>query len=738
MPKKVPARGSIHPQPDDQKAVNPENAKTKNLAPHTADATGEFMTTNHGVRINDDQNSLKAGNRGPSLLEDFILREKITHFDHERIPERIVHARGSAAHGVFRVFESQSALTKAGFLQDPSVETPVFVRFSTVAGSRGSTDLARDVRGFAVKFYTQEGNFDLVGNNMPVFFIQDAVKFPDLIHAVKPEQDNEIPQAGSAHDTFWDFISLMPESMHMIMWAMSDRALPRSYRMMEGFGVHTFRLVNAEGVSHFVKFHWKPLLGVHAVAWDEAQNISGKDSDFHRRDLWNAIESGNFPEWDLGVQIVAEEDEHKFEFDLLDPTKLIPEELVPVQRIGRLTLNRNPDNFFAETEQVAFHIGHIVPGIDFTNDPLLQGRLFSYTDTQLSRLGGPNFHEIPINRPVVAVHNNQREGHMRQTIDRGKVSYHPNTLGGGCPFQAGKLDGGFTSYPERIDAHKIRERSASFFDHFSQATLFFNSQSEPEKNHIVDALSFELGKVQTVEIRERMLRLLSKIDKGLASQVAFALRLHIPKDEEAILNHSIPADGDPALFQPIIREGSLAKSEALSMVNTIKDTIMTRQIAILAADGVKAVNLNTVKNALLAAGAVVEVIASRQGYVVADNDEEIPVDKSFLTGSSVCYDAVYVPSGTNSVATLEAEPDAIHFLNEAFKHCKAIAADADAKQVLQSTYFVKKLPPDNSDESVLKEGIVINDNASTLAEQFINAIAQHRFWEREKPRKVPA
>jgi catalase len=589
-----------------------------------------------------------------------------------------------------------------------------------------------------VKFYTQEGNFDLVGNNMPVFFIQDAVKFPDLIHAVKPEQDNEIPQAGSAHDTFWDFISLMPESMHMIMWAMSDRALPRSYRMMEGFGVHTFRLVNAEGVSHFVKFHWKPLLGVHAVAWDEAQNISGKDSDFHRRDLWNAIESGNFPEWDLGVQIVAEEDEHKFEFDLLDPTKLIPEELVPVQRIGRLTLNRNPDNFFAETEQVAFHIGHIVPGIDFTNDPLLQGRLFSYTDTQLTRLGGPNFHEIPINRPVVAVHNNQREGHMRQTIDRGKASYHPNTLGGGCPFQAGKMDGGFTSYPERIDAHKIRERSASFFDHFSQATLFFNSQSEPEKNHIVDALSFELGKVQTVEIRERMLRLLSKIDKGLASQVAFALRLHIPKDEEAILNHSIPADADPALFQPIIREASLAKSEALSMVNTIKDTIMTRQIAILAADGVNAGNLNTVKNALLAAGAVVEVIAPRQGYVVADNDEEVPVDKSFLTGASVCYDAVYVPSGTNSVATLEAEPDAIHFLNEAFKHCKAIAADADAKQVLQSTYFAKKLPPDNSDESVLKEGIVINDNANTLGEQFIHAIAQHRFWEREKPRKVPA
>ncbi|RZJ54906.1 MAG: catalase, partial [Flavobacterium sp.] len=377
-----------------------ENDKTNKLEAFVADSTGQKLTTNHGVKINDDQNSLRAGDRGATLLEDFILREKITHFDHERIPERVVHARGSAAHGVFKVYEDMSELTRAAFLCDPGAETPVFVRFSTVAGSRGSTDLARDVRGFAVKFYTQEGNFDLVGNNMPVFFIQDAVKFPDLIHAVKPEPDNEMPQAASAHDTFWDFISQLPESAHMIMWAMSDRALPRSYRMMEGFGVHTFRFVNAEGVSNFVKFHWKPLLGVHAVAWDEAQNISGKDPDFHRRDLWDAIEAGAFPEWELGVQIVPEADEFKFEFDILDPTKIIPEELVPVQRIGKMTLNRNPDNFFAETEQVAFHVGHVVPGIDFTNDPLLQGRLFSYTDTQLIRLGGPNFHEIPINRPV--------------------------------------------------------------------------------------------------------------------------------------------------------------------------------------------------------------------------------------------------------------------------------------------------------------------------------------------------
>ncbi len=543
----------------------PENDKVVALQQNTVDAEGQFLSTNTGLRINDDQNSLKAGDRGPTLLEDFILREKITHFDHERIPERVVHARGSGAHGVFQVYESMSKYTKANFLQDPSIQTPVFVRFSTVAGSRGSTDMARDVRGFAVKFYTQEGNFDLVGNNIPVFFIQDASKFPDLIHAVKPEPHNEIPQAGSAHDTFWDFISNVPESAHMIMWAMSDRGLPRSLRMMEGFGVHTFRFVNDQGISSFVKFHWKPLLGVHSVAWDEAQNISGKDSDFHRRDLWEAIERGDFPEWEFGVQIVPEEDEHKYDFDLLDPTKLIPEELVPVIRIGKMTLNRNPDNFFAETEQAAFHIGHVVSGIDFTNDPLLQGRLFSYTDTQLIRLGGPNFQEIPINRPINPVVNNQRDGLSRQTINKGKVSYHPNAIGGGFPVQAKASEGGFVSFPERIDARKIRERSPSFFDHFSQAKLFFNSQSEPEKNHLTDALCFELGKVESVEIKERMLYFLTQIDDGLAGAVAFSLGLHIPKNLESALNQSIPADGDPEKFRSIVREGSLDKSEALSM-----------------------------------------------------------------------------------------------------------------------------------------------------------------------------
>lgn len=714
------------------------NDKLNELLLDKEDSNGEFMTTNHGVKINDDQNSLKAGDRGATLLEDFILREKITHFDHERIPERIVHARGAAAHGVFRVYESMAKYTKAQFLTDTSIETPVFLRFSTVAGSRGSTDLARDVRGFAVKFYTQEGNFDLVGNNMPVFFIQDAIKFPDLIHAVKPEPHNEMPQAASAHDTFWDFISLMPESTHMIMWAMSDRAIPRSYRMMEGFGVHTFRLINDQGKACFVKFHWKPLLGVHSVAWDEAQKISGKDPDFHRRDLWEAIENGDFPEWELGVQIVAEKDEHKFDFDLLDPTKLIPEELVPVQRIGKLTLNRNPDNFFAETEQVAFHVGHIVPGIDFTNDPLMQGRLFSYTDTQLIRLGGPNFHEIPINRPIVPVHNNQRDGHMRQTINKGQTSYSPNSLGSGCPFQAKWADGGFASHAEKIDAKKVRERSPSFFDHFSQATLFYNSQSEHEQNHIIDALSFELGKVETVAIRQRMLGILTQVDMGLATQVAYNLGLPVPKKPEQPINHSIPADGNPKKFQPVHVESRIKKSAALSMANTIKDTIRTRKIAILAADGVDDKALTAVKNALKAEGAVAEVIAPRLGVITAENGAKIPVDKGLFTVASVLYDAVYVPGGTNSAATLADDADAVHFLNEAYRHCKAIAADAGALQVIEATYFSKKLSVDKVKDTVMQDGVIINNNPKKLAQQFIAAIAQHRFWEREKPRKVPA
>ncbi len=731
MAKQLPKKVS------DKQDKIPDSNKTDDLQNNIETGENEFLTTDQGVRINDDQNSLKAGDRGPTLMEDFIFREKITHFDHERIPERVVHARGSAAHGFFQVYESMASYTKAKFLTNPSIKTPVFVRFSTVAGSRGSTDLARDVRGFAVKFYTEEGNFDLVGNNMPVFFIQDAVKFPDLVHAVKPEPHNEIPQAASAHDTFWDFISLMPESAHMIMWLMSDRAIPRSFRMMEGFGVHTFRLVNEEGVSSFVKFHWKPILGVHSVAWDEAQKISGKDPDFHRRDLWEAIENGDFPEWELGVQIVAEENEHNFPFDLLDPTKLIPEELVPVKRIGKLTLNSNPDNFFAETEQVAFHVGHIVPGIDFTNDPLMQGRLFSYTDTQLIRLGGPNFQEIPINRPVVPVHNNQRDGHMRQSINKDRTSFNPNSLGGGCPFQAKIADGGFSSYSEKIDAQKIRKRSRSFFDHFSQATLFFNSQSDFEKDHITDALSFELGKVETVAVRQRMLGILWHIDKSLATQVAYNLGLSIPKHEK-ILNQSIPADEDPEDLQPFKVEPYLNKSEALSMEGTVKDTIKTRKVAILVADGVNLNSVSLMTDKLLAAGAMVHLIAPRLGTVVTENDEKLDVQQSLLTSASVLYDAVYVPGGTNSTATLAASADAIHFLNEAFRHCKAIAFDKDGLQVIEETYFKRKLPQDNSEEEQLNKGIITGNDGQATANLFIKAVAMHRFWAREKPRRIPA
>lgn len=718
--------------------IPPDNKKVHDLQQNIEESTGEYLTTNQGLLINDDQNSLKGGERGPTLLEDFILREKITHFDHERIPERVVHARGSAAHGIFKLNVDLSEFTKAGFLTDIKRETPVFVRFSTVAGSRGSTDMARDVRGFAVKFYTEEGNFDLVGNNMPVFFIQDAIKFPDLIHAVKPEPHNEIPQAASAHDTFWDYISNTPESAHMIMWVMSDRALPRSYRMMEGFGVHSFRFVNAENKSCFVKFHWKPKLGVHSLAWDEAQNISGKDPDFHRRDLWEAIENGNFPQWDFGVQIVPEEDEYKYEFDLLDPTKLIPEELVPVKRIGTLTLNRNPDNFFAETEQVAFHLGHVVPGIDFTNDPLLQGRLFSYTDTQLLRLGGPNFHEIPINRPIAPLHNNQRDGHMRQQINKGKTSYGPNALNGGCPFQAGTMQGGFTSYPERIEASKIRGRSKSFFDHFSQAKLFLNSQSDPEKNHITDALSFELGKVETLSIRERMLYFLAQIDEGLAGAVAYNVGMHVPKELKTPLNQTKPADASDEEYASIVKEGSLDKSIALSMKNSPTNSIETRKIAVLAADGVNEANIQNMQKALMNAGAMCEVIAPKLGFIAGVDDTPVHVGKSLLTTASVFYDAVYVPGGVNSIATLEAEPDAIHFLNEAYKHCKAIAFDADALQVIKATYFGRKLPGDSSDATILIEGVVTGKDATKLSEQFIKAISQHRFWEREKARKIPA
>ncbi len=711
--------------------------KQENLAPHTENGTDQFLTTNQGLKINDNQNSLKAGERGASLLEDFILREKITHFDHERIPERIVHARGSAAHGYFQVYESMAKYTKAAFLQDPSVQTPVFVRFSTVAGFRGSADLARDVRGFAVKFYTEEGNYDLVGNNMPVFFIQDAIKFPDLIHAVKPEPHNEIPQAASAHDTFWDFISLMPESMHMIMWAMSDRAIPRSLRMMEGFGIHTFRFVNEQGKACFVKFHWKPLLGVHSVTWDEALKINGKDPDFHRRDLYEAIENGAYPEWEFGVQIVPEKDEHKFPFDLLDPTKIIPEETVPVMRIGKMVLNKNPDNFFAETEQVAFHPGHVVPGIDFTSDPLLQGRLFSYTDTQLSRLGSPNFHEIPINRSVNTVHNNQRDGHMRQQINKGKVAYQPNSLDGGSPFEARWAEGGFASYAERIDAKKVRARSKSFHDHFSQARLFYVSQSKYEQNHMVNALSFELGKVQTEAIRMRLVGLLTQIDNDLAARVAENLGIKVPAKPEQPINHSYGADTKPKEVQPVFVEQDVQTSPALSMANTVKDTIKTRQIAILAANGVDD-SLMKMKNALEGKGAMTKIVSLRLGEFKSAEEKNIKTDEAFFNSSSVLFDAIFIPGGAKSVSALRNTPEAVLFINEAYRHCKAIAAVGEAVDLLHDTSAGDKIKNDDNNKLMSLGIITTKTYSSQTSSDFIRAISQHRSWEREEMSKLPA
>jgi catalase len=720
------------------------NPKADDLARFLEIPAGKTLTSNQGVPIQDDQHTLRAGERGPSLLEDFLFREKITHFDHERIPERVVHARGSGAHGYFQPYESLARYTKARFLQDPSVRTPVFVRFSTVAGSRGSTDMPRDVRGFATKFYTEEGIFDLVGNNMPVFFIQDAIKFPDLVHAVKPEQDNEMPQAASAHDTFWDFISLTPESMHMVLWLMSDRALPRSFRMMEGFGVHTFRFVDAAGVSRFVKFHWKPLLGVHSVAWDEAQKISGKDPDFLRRDLWDSIEQGHHPEFELGVQVVEEAREHEFDFDLLDPTKLIPEELVPVERVGRLVLNRNPENFFAETEQVAFHPGHLVPGIDFSNDPLLQGRLFSYTDTQLIRLGGPNFHEIPINRSVAPVHNHQREGHMRQTINRGKASYEPNSIGGGCPAQAPAAAGGFTSHPERIDGPKTRGlRSEKFYDHFSQATLFYESQSSAEQDHIVEALRFELGKVERPHIRERTIGLLGFVSDDLARRVAegFGLR-SVPRVAPPI-NHHVPADGAPARYQPRRARQAVERSEALSMARTVKDQVRSRRVSILVADGVDAASLRTMRRVLLVEGALPVLVAPRLGAVVDSDGAEHWVEQSLLTGSSVLFDAVYLPGGAGAAA-LAAERDAVDWIAEAFRHCKPIAASGEGALLL-------RLCPGALDDGSggrggngggrpAAAGVLASDDAASedFAAAFVAAIAQHRFWERAGKNRLGA
>ena len=683
------------------------------------DAAGATLTTNVGVPIADDQNSLRAGERGPTLLEDFALIEKIQHFDHERIPERVVHARGAGAHGFFQVYEPMAEYTRAAFLNDPAVKTPVFVRFSTVGGSRGSADTARDVRGFAVKFYTSEGNYDLVGNNMPVFFIQDAIKFPDFVHAVKPEPHHEIPQASSAHDTFYDFCGLTPESAHMVQWLMSDRAIPRSYRMMEGFGVHTFRLINAEGKATFVKFHWKPVLGAHSLVWDEAQKIMGKDADFHRRDLWEAIESGAFPEWELGVQLFDDKMADGFAFDVLDSTKLIPEELVPVQRIGKMTLDRNPDSYFSETEQVAFGTMHVVPGIDFSNDPLLQGRNFSYQDTQLSRLGGPNFNQIPINQAQCPFHNNQREGMHQMQIPIGRVAYEPNSLADNFPKES---PAGFQSFLEPIAGDKRRVRAESFKDHFSQAKLFFNSQSEIEKQHIISAFSFELAKVETPAIRERYVAdILRNVDERLTSEVCAKLGIPVPKTGKT-----------PAAPQAAGK--TVKTSPSLSLVGTQpSDSIATRKVAILAADGVDGAAVATLKAALTAAGAVTHVLAPHLGTIngspgSTNGAGAVSVDHTIVTMPSVVYDAVYVPGGKSSVEALLADGDTVHFVSEAFKHAKAIAATGEGASLLRAAGVADGA-----------SGVVIGDTANKpLVTGFIAAIAQHRAWDRGGLAAIPA
>ena len=680
------------------------------------DATGQTLTTNQGVPMGDNQHSLKAGLRGPTLMEDFILREKITHFDHERIPERIVHARGSAAHGFFEAYEPMTAFTRAAPFQAAGKITPVFTRFSTVAGERGSTDTARDVRAFAVKFYTDEGNWDLVGNNMPVFFIQDAMKFPDLIHAVKPEPHNGMPQAASAHDTFWDFASLSPETTHTLMWVMSDRGIPRSLRMMQGFGVHTFRLVNAQGESHFVKFHWKPKLGTHSLVWDEAVKLSGADSDFHRRDLWDAIEAGDYPEWELGLQIFTEAQAESFSFDVLDATKLIPEELVPVTPVGRMVLNRNPDNFFAETEQVAFCTAHIIPGIDFSNDPLLAGRIHSYLDTQITRLGGANFHEIPINAPLAPVHNNQRDGIHRQAIPLGRVAYEPNSLGGGCPFQAGAA--GFVSFPQPVDdgqGDKVRGKPEKFADHYTQATLFWESQTKVEQAHIVGGFRFELSKLTVPAIRERMLASLVNVSAEMAANIAAGLGM------------ALPGAMPKALARPHGPE--VLKSAFLSLTALPGDGgIRTRKVAILVADGVAGPSVAAVQAALLAAGAQVLLVAPRLGPVKTEDGNPLEATGTFENSPPVVFDGVVLPDGADGVQALGSLVEVVDFISNQYRHGKTILAVGAACALLERGGVQPKLLSGEADP-----GIVMGTQAKVdgAVAAFITALGRHRHPERE-------
>ncbi len=698
--------------------------KSEQMSQFTIDNSNQKLTTNDGVSIYDNNNTLKVGDRGPSLQQDHIYFDKLGHFDRERIPERVVHARGSGAHGILEIHEDISEYTYANFLQKGKT-TPLFIRFSTVAGFKGSTDLARDVRGFSVKFYTEDGNYDLVGNNIPVFFIQDAMNFPDLIHAVKPEPDKEIPQAASAHDTFWDFISLMPESAHMIMWAMSDRAIPRSLRMMEGFGVHTFKLINEKGKATFVKFHWKPKLGVHSVAWNEAQKISGFNSDFHRLDLWEAIDEGNFPQWDLGVQLIPEEDELKYSFDILDATKLVPEELVPVKIIGTMTLNRNPDNFFAETEQVAFDPGRIIPGIDLSDDPLLQGRIFSYMDTQNYRLGGANFHEIPINRSLNQKHNNQKDGTGRIDILKGGVSYFPNSKASGCPYHAMlKGEEGFQSHEQKVEGKKVRARSDSFADHFSQATLFFNSQSKPEKQHIIDAFSFELSKVSDPKIRERQVAILYQIDKTLAQKVGDSLGIIPPKKLDE-LTLSFARQNHPNYpLKP--KKQEINSSDALSMkVKEGEGNIKTRKVAFLVDNGVSKKSVDQLKKALEKEGAQAVLISSKVGELTYEEGSKEKISHSYLTDPSVCYDAVFTPSG-KSIESLKLNPDYYEFINDSYRHCKILAFAKGAGSLMDNS-FVK-----------LDRGVILEDENENWIADFIQVMKLHRIWDREEERKVPS
>ncbi len=677
-----------------------QNAKSLDLDAARVSHSSGYLTTNQGVGISNTDDSLKAGKRGPTLMEDFIFREKITHFDHERIPERIVHARGSGAHGYFQVYESLAHLTSAHFLSDPKLVTPVFVRFSTVAGFRGSPDTVRDVRGFAVKFYTEEGNYDLVGNNMPVFFIQDAIKFPDLIHALKPEPNNEMPQAASAHDTLWDFVVNTPETMHNVMWLMSPRAVPQSYRMMEGFGIHTFRLVNAKGEFKFVKFHWKPLLGVHSLVWDEAQKIAGKDPDFNRRDLWEKIEEGQSVEFELAIQVLNPEDEFKFDFDVLDCSKLWPEELVPLQRIGKMTLNGNVSNFFAETEQVAFCPGNVVPGIDFTNDPMLQGRLFSYVDTQISRLGGPNFQQIPINRPLLTVNNNQRDGMHRMTIDEGQTSYYPNSLNNGQPHAARPDESHFEHYQEKVDGHIIRERSASFRDHYTQPAMFWNSMSDWEKKHIIDAFRFELGKCKNKSTHQKLVDMLGNVDPELAQKVAEGLGV------------TAPAKGaKPTTFS----------SPALSMANTPKSP-KTKKAAVLVAEGFDRAQFDAVTTALTGAGACFDVVSCHLGPVTACDSSTVEANKTYATTAPVFYDALYIPGGSQA-EILKGIPEVQEYLRDTFNHYKTIGLSGEASALLCLLRCEEQKEP----------GIICDPapNMESYAADFLAALTAGRHFQRK-------